>query len=208
MRGALLGGLAAAIMCCAPASALDPIGPVVVPGVGSAGCATTTTESWTTQDECSADSAVATASCSHYDSTVNPPHETTIDSCQADSDAAQASCTRDHEAGWNDLNTSDCTADAGQNTVDCTRYETYTYVSNDDISCTATTAGGDSATCATGHTNDFFVTGDSSRTTGCATGDAACAVTTRPDTDPIDPVFPVPDGSDPAVTPDESCPLP
>jgi hypothetical protein len=33
-------------------------------------------------------------------------------------------------------------------------------------------------------------------------------VTTQPDTDPIDPAFPAPDGSDPAITPGASCPAP
>jgi hypothetical protein len=200
MRGAFAGAIVTVLLCCAPASALDPV------------CSTQTLNG-ATQTDCSIATPVATVSCSRYDSTVNPPHESTIDSCAVDSSAATASCTSDQESGGDDPSTSACTAAAGGATVDCTRYETYVYVSNDDVGCTTSTASGDTATCETDHTNDFFVTGDSSRTTGCALDPAAgdttaCNVTTQPDTDPIDPAFPAPDGSDPAITPGASCPAP
>ena len=195
MRGAFAGAILVGLLCCAPASAQDPV------------CSTTTLNG-ATQTDCSIATPIATVSCSRYDNTANAPHESTIDSCTVDSGAASASCTSDQESGGSDPNTAACTSSAAGTTVDCTRYETFIYVSNDDIACTASTADGGTAACETDHTNDFFVTGDSSRTTGCATGDTACYVTTQPDTDPIDPAFPVPDGTDPAITPSEGCPVP
>lgn len=154
--------------------------PVSVPGVGSVSCTQTNQQ--------------------------DPPHETTTDSCAVDSAAATATCTYVQSTDVPD--TTDCVASGAGNTVDCTRSETYLYVSDDDIACTGTTSGGDSATCGTEHTNDLLVSGDSSRVTGCAAGGTACYVTTQPDTDPIDPAFPVPDGTDPSVTPSPDCPAP
>lgn len=178
MRGAIVGAVLMALACCAPASALDVTTPL------------------------------ATVSCDHQDDTSNPPHESTIDSCAVDSDATTAACISDQESGGDTPSTAECTAATAAGTVDCTRYETFVYASNDDIACTAGTAR-DTATCETDHSNDFFATGDSSRVSGCTVGDlTSCYVTTRPDTDPIDPAFPVPDGTTPSITPSADCPAP
>lgn len=154
--------------------------PVSVPGVGSVSCDQTDAQ--------------------------DPPHETMTDSCTVDSAAATVTCTRVQSTDT--PTTGECTTSAAGDTVDCTRYETFIYVSDDDIQCTTTTSGGDSATCSTEHTNDFFVTGDGTRVTGCDTDPASCYVTTQPDTDPDDPAFPVPDGTTPSVTPSVGCPAP
>jgi hypothetical protein len=178
MRGAFAGAILTVLLCCAPAFALDPIS---VPGVGTASCAQTDYQ--------------------------DPPNEVITDSCEVDTAAATASCTRVQSTVA--PSTGDCKVAADGTTLDCTRYETFLYVSNDNVACAASTASGDGATCESDHTNDFFVTGDSSRTTGCTLADGtSCYVTTQPDTDPDDPAFPVPDGTDPAITPRSGCPAP
>jgi hypothetical protein len=178
MRGLLSVAAVMALLACAPAFALDPVS---VPGVGSVSC---------TQSDVQ-----------------DPPHETITDSCSVDSSVASADCTRVQSTDG--PTSTDCTATAGGTTVDCAREETFLYVSNDDVACAATTADGGTTTCGSDYTNDFFASGDASRTSGCDLGDGtSCHVTTQPATDPDDPVFPVPDGTDPAVTPSGDCPTP
>jgi hypothetical protein len=176
MRGAFAGAILTVLLCCAPASALDTIS---VPGVGTASC---------TQNDVQ-----------------DPPHETTTDSCSVDSSVATADCTQVQST--DSPTTTDCTTAASGTTVDCSRDETFLYVSNDDVSCTAATADSSIATCGSDYANEFFATGDSSRTTGCTLSDGtSCYVTTQPATDPDDPAFPVPDGTEPAITPSSGCP--
>jgi hypothetical protein len=178
MRGAFAGAILTVLLCYGPASALEPIS---VPGVGTVSC---------TQNDVQ-----------------DPPHETTTDSCSVDSSAATADCTQVQST--DSPTTTDCTTTASGTTVECSRDETFLYVSNDDVSCTAATADGSIATCGSAYTNDLLVSGDSSRTSGCDLGDGtSCYVTTQPATDPDDPAFPVPDGTEPAITPSSGCPAP